>query len=137
MRVVICGSMTESRLMLDLERRLREDGHSVDLPEFTAAYASLENVGQMHTESARNKMEHDLIRKYYYTIRDGDAILVANVKRHGIDNYIGGNSFLEMGFAHILSKPIYLLNPVPQMSYSDELVAMRPIVINGDLSLIS
>lgn len=136
MRVVVCGSMTESRLMLDLERRLREAGHGVDLPEFTGSYASLEDTSQMHVESARNKMEHDLIRRYFYKIRDGDAILVANVKRHGIENYIGGNSFLEMGFAHVLSKPIYLLNPIPQMLYSDEIVAMRPIIVNGDLSLI-
>jgi hypothetical protein len=33
-------------------------------------------------------------------------------------------------------KKIFLLNPSPQMAYSDEIVAMKPIVINGDLSKI-
>jgi len=38
-----------------------------------------------------------------------------------------------MGFAHVLSKPIYLYNDIPNTSYTDELVAMQPVVLNGDL----
>ena len=54
----------------------------------------------------------------------------------GIAGYIGGNTFLEMGFAHVLGKPLYLLNHVPDVSYTDELEAMCPIVIDGQLDLI-
>ncbi|MDP3992633.1 MAG: hypothetical protein Q8Q05_00195 [bacterium] len=57
--------------------------------------------------------------------------------KHGIKNYIGGNTFLEMGFAHILNQKIFLLNPVPEMPYyQTEIVAMRPVVINGDFAKI-
>ena len=34
-----------------------------------------------------------------------------------------------MGFAHVLNKKIYLLNNIPEMSYSDEIRAMQPIVL--------
>lgn len=70
-------------------------------------------------------------------MQGADAVLVLNIDKHGIANYIGGNTFLEIGFAHILNQKIFLLNPIPDMPYyKTEIVAMNPIVINGDLSLI-
>jgi len=42
-----------------------------------------------------------------------------------------------MGFAYVLEKGIYLLNPIPDIGYRDEIVAMQPTVINGDLDLIN
>ena len=51
-----------------------------------------------------------------------------------IENYIGGNSFLEMGMAYYLGKPIYLLNPIPEMPYISEIEAMEPTVLSGDLA---
>ena len=59
-----------------------------------------------------------------------------NTDKDGKSNYIGGNTFLEMGFAHVLGKSIYVLNPLPEVSYRDELDAMKPVVLNGDLNLI-
>jgi len=41
-----------------------------------------------------------------------------------------------MSFAYILKKKIYLLNPIPDMIYTDEIIAMHPIVLNGDLTKI-
>jgi hypothetical protein len=32
-----------------------------------------------------------------------------------------------------LGKPIYLYNDIPDMSYTDEIVAMQPVVLSGDL----
>lgn len=63
-------------------------------------------------------------------------MLIANVERKGIKGYIGGNSFLEMGFAFVLKKPIYLLHEIPDIEYRDEIEAMMPIIINGDFSKI-
>ncbi|MDQ3089531.1 MAG: hypothetical protein M3Q24_00040 [bacterium] len=136
MKVVICGSMTASKEMVEAEKALVEFGHVVVLPEFTHEYATMETFDRMHSESARNKVEYDLITNYYHKIKESDAILVINVSRKNISNYIGGNSFLEMGFAHILNKKIFLLNPTPEMGYLDEIMAMKPIIINGDYSKI-
>jgi len=38
-----------------------------------------------------------------------------------------------MGFAHVLHKKIFLLNDIPDLSYTDEISAMRPICLNGKL----
>lgn len=70
-------------------------------------------------------------------MQGADAVLAVNLDKHGIKNYIGGNTFLELGFAHVLNQKIFLLNPIPDMPYyKTEIVAMKPIVINGDLSQI-
>lgn len=137
MRIVVCASMTLSKRLVEIERELKSRGHAVILPKHTHDYAILPDEGDMHRESARNKIDEDLIRGYFAKIDQNDCILVVNETRRGIENYIGGNSFLEMGFAHVLHKPIYILHPIPDMGYTDEIVAMRPTVINGDMERIS
>ncbi len=134
MHIVICGSMSASREMLEAQMKLQSLGHIVTLPEFTRDYAGMKTISKRHTESARNKERHDLIRGYFTVIKSGDAILIVNVRRKGINGYIGGNTFLEMGFAHVLGKPIYCLNPVAKMDYIDEILAMHPIILHNDFS---
>lgn len=136
MKITICGSMTCSKEMLEIEKELLKLRHTVILPPHTKDYVGLNSFKEMHGESAHNKIKEDLIRDYYNKIKDSDAILVVNEKRNEIDGYIGGNSFLEMGFAHVLNKRIFLLKNIPNISYKDEIEAMRPMVINGDLSKI-
>jgi hypothetical protein len=98
-------------------------------------------MGKTDEEKEKQKIEdktyNDAIREYWQPMQDADALLVANYDKHGIPNYIGGNAFLEMGFAHVLNQKIFLLNPLPDMPYyGTEIVAMKPVVINGDLSKI-
>jgi hypothetical protein len=63
--------------------------------------------------------------------------LVLNFDKNGIKNYIGANTFLEIWFAHVHHKKIFLLNDFPDQPYiHDEIHAMEPIVINNDLTLI-
>ena len=128
--------MTASKEMVEAEKKLRELGHDIVLPEFTHDYAQMETIDKIHTESARNKVEYDLIRGYFEKIQQSDAILIANVEKKGVKGYIGGNTFLEMGFAHVLHKPIYLLHEIPQADYRDEIEAMSPILLDGDFSKI-
>ena len=81
------------------------------------------------------KFNHDAIRDFWRQMQGGDAILAANYERHGIANYIGGNTLMEIGFAHVLGQRIYLLNPIPAMAYcASEIEAVRPIVLDGDVS---
>lgn len=136
MKIVICGSMSASKEMLRTEEELKILGHTIILPKFIHDYAQMDTLDKMHAESAKNKVKYDLIRGYFDKIKEGDAILVVNVERKNIEGYIGGNSFLEMGFAYILNKPIYLLNKIPEMGYEDEIEAMKPIILNGDFTKI-
>lgn len=137
MKITICSSMVFSKELIEIERELLKQKHEVILPGFVKEYAQLNTPDEMHKESAKNKIEHDLIRGYFNKIKDSDAVLIFNENRHDIDNYIGGNTLIEMGFAHVLNKKIFLLNPIPNMSYSDEIIAMKPIIINGDLNKIN
>jgi nucleoside 2-deoxyribosyltransferase len=61
---------------------------------------------------------------------------VANYDKKGISGYIGGNTFLEMGYAFVLGKPIFLLNKIPDISYTSEIEGMDPIVIYNNLEKI-
>jgi len=128
--------MRLSREMLKTKKDLEKIGHFVIVPRHTEEYAELNTSDHMHNESVKNKINNDLIRHYYNEIKDGDAVLIINETLKDIPNYIGGNSFLEMAFAHVLNKKIFLLNPIPEMSYSDEMIAMQPIIIEGDLKKI-
>lgn len=122
--------------MVELKKSLLKMGHKVILPKNTDKYASGKLSAENNWESTHNKIKYDLLRKYYLLIADADAVIVANCDKGNIKNYIGGNSFLEAGFAHILNKKLYFLNNIPEMIYSDELRALQPVILNGDLSLI-
>lgn len=83
------------------------------------------------------KNNKDAIREFWRKMQDGDAVLVVNLDKHGVKNYIGGNTFMEIGFAHVLNQKIYLLNPIPEISYyKTEIEAMNPVILNGDLSRV-
>jgi nucleoside 2-deoxyribosyltransferase len=133
MKIVICGSMSSAIQMLEAEKELLQNNHEVVLPKHAKEYAEKILAEETAQESTKNKIEHDLIRDYFEKIKNADAILVINVEKKGISNYIGGNSFLEMGFAHILNKTIFILNDIPDMIYTDEIRAMQPVVLNGNL----
>lgn len=107
---------------------LENNGHIVFLP----VMKNFKEEG----EHSDYKIKFNLIREHFRKIDGCDAILVLNYKKDEIDNYIGGNSFLEMGKAYDKSIKIFLLNPIPDISYKDELIAMQPIILNGDLSKI-
>lgn len=136
MKVVICGSMSSSEKMVNINSRLKELVHEVLLPKHTEEYAGGDRKMEDGEESTENKIKDDLIRDYYEEIKDSDAVLVVNEDKKGIKNYIGGNVFLEMGFAHVLNKKIFLLNPIPEVGYKDEIIAMQPVVLEGDLGKI-
>lgn len=137
MRITICSSMVFSKELIEIEKELIEQKHEVILPEFVREYAKMNSTDEMHKESAKNKIKYNFIKGYFDKIKNSDAVLIVNKKRKDIDNYIGGNTLLEMGFAHVLNKKIFLLNPIPNMNYSDEVEAMKPIIINGDLNKIN
>lgn len=123
--------------MIEAKIRLEQVGHVCFLPEGVDNYAAgkVEKMGG--SEGAKRKIANDLIRKHYDLINQADAILVLNYDKRGINNYIGGNTFLEIGYAYILRKKIFLMNEIPEIELiKQEVEAIQPIVINGDLSLI-
>ncbi|TSC71814.1 MAG: hypothetical protein G01um101470_479 [Parcubacteria group bacterium Gr01-1014_70] len=75
------------------------------------------------------------IREFWRLMQGADAVLVMNFDKHGVKNYIGGNTLMEIGFAHVLDQKIFLYNPIPEIPYyKSEIEAVKPIIISGDLS---
>ncbi|HPN96736.1 MAG TPA: hypothetical protein PLK35_03125 [Candidatus Moranbacteria bacterium] len=143
MKIIICGSIDATYEIKDISDKLEMLGHTTEIPLTSQRILRGElTLDDFKKEKEKNgdgfvrKVKDDVIRRYYNLIYESDAILIVNNKKKNIENYIGGNTFLEMGFAHVLKKNIYLLNPIPEMSYKDELLAMQPVVIYGDLSKI-
>lgn len=123
--------MVFSKEMLLAAEELQEMGHEVVIPNNTEDYANGVKKAETSGESVANKIKDDLIRDYFKKIEKSDAVLIVNITKNGIENYLGGNAFLEMGFAHVLNKKVYLLNPIPEVGYKDEIVAMQPVILDG------
>ncbi len=137
MKIVICGSISLADYMMNVQEKLFKNGHEVILPKNAKKYAEKILKEETSSDSVKNKIEEDLIKNHFLEIKVADAILIINIDKRGIKNYLGGNAFLEMGFAHVLDKKIFLLNEIPDVSYKDEIEAMQPIILNGDLSRIN
>ncbi len=143
MKIAICGSLDFTHEIRKVADELLAFGFEVSIPissekilrgEFSLEEIKSEKENGTFSERA---IRYDSIREYWKKIKGADAILIANFDKKQIINYIGGNSFLEMGFAHVLKKPIYLCNAIPDMIYTDEIRAMQPIVLHGDLTKIT
>jgi len=144
MKIVICASIYFTYEIKELSDKLIALGHETRIPytskkiidgELTLGEYKKEK--ELRGDASFRKIKEDLIKRYYEFIKTDDAIVVLNLDKNNIKNYIGGNVFLEIGFAHVLNKPIYLYNDIPEMIYTDEIKAMRPIVIYQDLSKIN
>jgi len=137
MKIVICGSMSASKEMVRIEKELLKLNHIVILPKNTHDYANEVLSPETHEESAKHKIQEDLIKAYFAKIKESKAVLIVNTHKGEKLHYIGGNTLIEMAFAHVLNKRLYVLNELlDSPTYHDEIIALRPIIINGDLTKI-
>jgi hypothetical protein len=140
MRITIIGSSVFAKEMVEYKNALIKLGHKINLHEH---YVTLGTTGHEHLER-RQEEEHAQLKidenyhKYHYDeiVNQSDAVFVLNFDRKGIKNYIGGNTLMELGFAYVHDKKIFLLNPIPEISYREEIESVEPIIINGDLTKI-
>ncbi len=145
MKIVICNSACYINEALEAKRKLEERGHEarthptrvkvrgeeVDVREY---YKLRKNGWDDEIE----QLKCDLMKKHFDMIKESDAVLILNLDKDGKKNYMGGNSLLEMGLAFALNKKVFMLNPIPEdLSYTEEIKGMKPIVLNGDLGEIS
>lgn len=120
---------------LELQKELEALGHIILMP---VAVEGIDYWAEDGTERQKAKKALRLVEKHLDKINESETILVANYTKGNIENYIGANSFLEMGYAKYKGKKIFVLNPLPDQKYiADELISFEPIVLNGDISLIS
>ncbi len=148
MNLTLCGSIAFINEMDSLRQQLESLGHVVKMPPMqerigeNGEHISAEEYYN-HKKEAGTDPTHwiwthhgDCITMHFQKVDWSDAIVVLNLDKNGIAGYVGPNTLMEMGLAFHLGKPIFLMNPIPQISYFEELIGMKPIVLNGDLSLI-
>lgn len=134
MRIVICGSMSQLAKMEAGALELRKKGHEVIVPEASEGerpYSEM-SVGEIR------ELKKFYISRHLDHIRAADCILVANYDKGNQKGYIGANTFLEMGFAFVLRKPMYVLFALPkEQGNYEEMLGLGPIVLNGVYNLIT
>ncbi len=133
MIITICGSITFVNEMRSIGLLLDKKGHTVQYPDLSQAARK-----SSKEEHVKRKRRMDLIRAHFEKISRGDAILVVNFEKNGVKGWIGANTFWEIGFAHVLGKKIFLMEPPPTFDYfADEIKAIDFKVLDGDLDRIS
>ena len=136
MKIGVVGSMQFTEQLIKARDELIRLGHEA----FTTSLASAfwgKSDSEKEAIKLNQKKNLDPIREFWNLMQGADAILVMNFEKGGVENYIGGNTLIEIGFAHVLGQKIFLLNPIPKTPYcKSEIEALRPIVIDGDLKLI-
>lgn len=146
MKITLCGSGAFYDDMIRLKAKLEVFHHEVKLPphEMEDADGIMIPVKEYY-DRKQTAGDDDAwiwhrkaiaIRDHFDKIAWADAILVANYDKNNVFGYIGGNTLMEMGIAFYLKKQIYLLKRIPEISYKEELLAMKPVILNDNLSLI-
>lgn len=116
-----------------MQEALRARGFTVHVPGELDDIHKNESYMDTDEERITAKIEYDFIREHFRKIEQSDAILILNYEKKGIPGYIGGNTFLEMGYAFGLGKKVYLLNEIPELDYKTEMAAIQPIILNGNI----
>ncbi|MBU0976007.1 MAG: DUF84 family protein [Patescibacteria group bacterium] len=137
MTIAICGSISFYPEIVKVQQRLEAQEIQTYIPKGYGGNDKAIKESLTYEEDAKRKIEYNLIKDYYQKILVSDAILVINLEKNCIKNYIGGNVFLEIGFAYVNNRPVFLYNPIPEdLSYKTEIMAMKPIIIHGNVQKI-
>jgi nucleoside 2-deoxyribosyltransferase len=144
MIITLCGSTNFYDEMDNIQSKLEEMGHIVNHPKHTSAKFDPTLEG-LHTNPKHKDdmsvnarlIKNKLITSHMLAIKNSDAVIAVNLEKNGQENYIGGNTFLEMGFAFAFDKKIFIWKELPMTStYIDEITGMLPTVIREDCTLL-
>lgn len=137
--ITICTSASFYKQAVSVAAELKALGFKVLLP-FTALQMQRSNNFQGGAYKlwlknpkyyARKKR---LMQNHFQEILAGDAVLILNYEKSGLEGYIGGNVLMEMGLALRYKKPIYILHPVsPKLPFLEEVLGFLPVFLNSNL----
>lgn len=140
--IAICASVSFYHEVLEIEKDLEKRGFQVLIP-YTATRLKKEKDFDLKTVKSWLSDEEDygkkanLMRKHFREVEKSDAILVVNLTKKRQRGYIGGNVLIEMALAFYLQKKIFLLRkPNAKSPFYEEIMGVRPIIIDGNLTKI-
>ena len=111
MKITLCGSISFAKEILEIRDKLAAIHHEVFVPQSIIEYSIRSSEEADELKADREKYISEI--KPYYTrahfnlIEKSDAILVVNLEKNGIKNYIGGATFAEIMVALYLKKKIF------------------------------
>jgi hypothetical protein len=125
-RVALCGSMSFISQIENIRRMLALEGvWAISPSPDELDLAGLDSAGY---REYKRQISVAYLRKIKSPRTFG--ILVANLDKHGIRDYIGPNSFAEIAVAISHGKAAYLLGDYPDI-YADELSAWGVVPLLG------
>lgn len=128
MKITICGSMIHEPQMVAAAKELRDLGYEVEKPNVVEGHVYEDNL------DANARLKQGFINEHFQKIDQSDAVLVVNEQKNGIANYIGGNTLIEIAHAYSQGLEVFILNPLPDVSYRDEIAGMQPIILDGTVA---
>lgn len=131
---IICSKKFYDKVP-EIQKELESNGHTISLPNCFDDPATEGRYRDLGRE-AHSKWKAEMLKHSTDVIESNDAVLVINLDKHGVRNYIGGATFLEMYDAFRLGKKIYLYNDVPEGILQDEIIGFDPVILDGDLEKI-
>lgn len=137
--ITICSSANFYRQAVEAQAQLEKHGYKVIIPATAERMKQSGDFDVSHYKTwFGDKNDYHkktaLMLGHFDEVAKGDATLVLNYEKHGVDNYIGGNVLMEMALALYLKKPIFIMNEIPEESaFLEEIIGMNPIVLHGKL----
>ncbi len=128
MKILIHSSLDFKEEMIKVKKCIEhKTNHCVILPELIRYQHIRDEMGDDVTFT---KIKNKLTKENFKNVAECDCLLILNYTHRGIENYVGGNSFMEMAVAFCFNKPIYLLNEIPKsMNYTEEIKALYPTIV--------
>ncbi|MBL7206631.1 MAG: hypothetical protein ISS36_03465 [Candidatus Aenigmarchaeota archaeon] len=140
MIIMICGSMSFAKEMMEAKKKLESMGHEALLPcDIDLHLEDSEFIDDLDKDF-EHCIENQVMETCFGFIEKSDAIVVLNHPKNDIDGYIGTSTMMEIGLARYLNKKIFILNNLPD--YKDhrwvhEVRIMQPVMLEGDLNKIT
>lgn len=135
MKILIICSKSFYNKIPEIKKSLEAKGHRITLPNCYDDSSAEDRYKELGN-SKHSKWKAKMIRRSLNLIKNSDAVLVLNFNKDGVENYIGGATFLEMYDTFCLGKKIFLYNNIPDGILADEINGFSPIIIEGDLKKI-
>jgi len=128
LKILIHASLDFKQAMIEAKNYIEKNSeHQVILPELTR-YQDIRDV--QGDDETFTKIKNRLTKENFQNVKNCDVLLILNYSHRGVENYIGGNSFMEMVVAFFLKKPIYLLHDIPDnMTFTEEIKSLYPHVV--------
>ncbi|MFH1769217.1 MAG: hypothetical protein ABH833_00945 [Parcubacteria group bacterium] len=140
--ITICSSASFYKEAMEYKKKLEAMGFKVLVP---VTALRMHRAGNYDVSKHKHwykdpKMYYQKtakMKEHLRQVEKGDITFVINLTKKGISGYIGGNVLLEIFYAWMKKKPIYILNKVSdKCGLKEEVLGMNPIFIDGDLKLI-